>query len=59
LKKTKKKVPVFLNAVHVGAQTYAFLQDLLALAKLAERNFTDLHKVLTEHFEPKPIVNAE
>ena len=57
IEEDKKKVPVFLNAT--GSRTYALLQDLLALVKPAEKNFADLQKVLTEHFEPKPIVIAE
>ena len=32
-----KKVPVFLSAV--GAQTYSFLRDLLAPAKLKDQTF--------------------
>ena len=57
IEEDKKKVPVFLNTV--GSRTYALLRDLLAPAKPAEKKFEDLQKVLTEHFEPKPIVIAE
>ena len=43
----------------MGSRTYALLRDLLAPVKLAENFFADSQKVLTEHFEPKPIVTAE
>ena len=57
IEEDKKKAPVFLNAV--GSRTYTLLRHLLAPAKPAEKKFENLQKVLTEHFEPKPIVIAE
>lgn len=50
-------MPIFLNAV--GAQTYALLRDLLSPAKPTAKSFEELQKVLTDHFELKPLVIAE
>ena len=57
IEEDKQKVPIFLNAV--GARTYALLRDLLSPEKPAAKNFAELQKALTDHFEPKPLVIAE
>ena len=51
------KVTVFLNPI--GARTYTLLRDLLSLAVLTDKTFTELCTTLKGHFQPKPIVITE
>jgi len=43
----------------VGSQTYALQRDLLSPTKPADKTFADIQKVLTDQYEPKPLVTAE
>ena len=52
-----KKVAVFLTVI--GSKTYSLVRSLVAPELPKDKSFDDLVAVLTQHFEPKPLVIAE
>ena len=53
----KKKVALFLSSV--GPKVYALLKNLLAPSKPSEKSFQDLSKILSDYYEPEPLIIAE
>ena len=43
-------------AVVVGSKIYSLLRNLVAPARPQDKSLTDLTAILTQHFEPKPLV---
>ena len=52
ISETEKKRAVLLSVI--GAPTYKLLSDLLSPDKPGDKSYTDLVKVLTDHFNPTP-----
>ena len=52
-----KQRSIFL--VSVGAKTYKLIRSLVALEDQKEKSYTDMAKLVEEHFKPKPSVIAE
>ena len=52
-----KRVPVFLSLV--GGATYGLLRNLCSLAKPQDKSYTELTSLLTQHYEPEPLIIAE
>ena len=52
-----KRVPVFLSLV--GGATYGLLRNLCSPAKPQDKSYTELTSLLTQHYEPEPLIIAE
>jgi len=53
----EKQVAVLLTVI--GSVTYALLSSLVAPAKPCDKTFKQLVDILRQHFDPKPLINAE
>ena len=52
-----KRVPVFLSLV--GGATYGLLRNLCSPANPQDKSYTELTSLLTQHYEPEPLIIAE
>ena len=52
-----KRAATFLSAL--GKNTFKVLHNLVLPAKLQDQSLGDIVKVLSEHYEPKPLVISE
>ena len=53
----EKKVAVFLSLI--GSKAYEVLRNILGPEKPTSKSYEELRKVLKQHYEPQPVINAE
>ena len=58
-KKTEAEWKVAVLLTVVGSKAYSLLRNLLALAKPADKDFSEIVQAMQNHLSPKPLIIAE